>query len=237
MERLLLTMYPIKAKVKLTPQVSCWVSVGTVLVVQLFTVHFLFSHTFLDSALENTSNFTRCSFTSEEYREFHKTAWNYIVLICFNLLPIAIIITGNVAIGTILLRRKRQIYPATNQINLAQEKMALKMLFAISFFYIIFTSPYCFYVVIKAYSTEILSAKEKAIDQLVNAVMYMLLFSNLTFNFVLYFARGSLFREEWNKIVRSFRTRFKVNKRVGRSSAIVAGPNESENIATIETNI
>ena len=216
-ERSLMTIFPIKAKTKLTPRVSLFVSLSTVFVAQLFTLHLVFGHKMAESSLEKiTENGTsteiiiKCKLVSEEYRKFMYFTWNYIVLICFNLLPMAIVISGNVIIGYVLCKRKRKVFPTVNlnQLNMAREKMAVKMLFAISCFFIFSTSPYCLYAVIQnAFWDQKMTAKDKAVDQLINAIVHMLLFSNFTFNFVMYFARGTLFRQEWNKIVASVESR------------------------------
>ena len=209
-ERVLLTMYPIKAKLRLTPKISIFVSMATVLMIQFCTAHLMFSHTFSGMDVVNSKNVSRCVLSSERYARFYKTAWKFIILIFFNLLPAAIIITGNALIGTLLLKRKRKIYPklSTNPHNLAQEKKALKMLFAISLFFIIFNSPHWLYLIVRATSTRKLSPEAKAVDQLIQAIFCILLFINRTANFVLYFAKGSLFREECKEIATSLKRRF-----------------------------
>ena len=232
-ERALLTMFPIRAKLRLTPKVSMLVSMASVLFTQFFTFHLIFSKAFLRSELGNTKNTSSCVFSSKEYRIFQQTTWNYIILICFNLLPIAIIVTGNALIGVTLLKRKRQIYPQSNanHLNLTREKMALRMLFVISLFHILSTTPMCTYLVVKIYSPKAYKAKDMAVDQLVQAILYICIFSNQTFNFLLYFASGSLFREECTKMFISLKNGFhRIYQRRG-------GSNESENIRTVETDI
>ena len=232
-ERALLTIFPIKAKLRLTPKVSTVVSMASVVFTQFFTVHLIFAKTFLGSEVTNAKNISSCVFSSKEYRIFQQTTWNFIVLICFNLLPIAIIVTGNALIGVTLLKRKRQIYPKinANQQNSTREKMALKMLFVISLFYILSTTPFCIYFVVKIYSPKAYTAKDIAVDQLVQVVLYICMFSNQTFNFFLYFAKGSLFREECTKMFTSLKNGFL------RAYQRRVGSNESENIRTVETDI
>ena len=117
-------------------------------------------------------------------------------------MPFAIIVTGNAIIGIALLKRKQRIYPTgnKNQLNLAREKMAVKMLFAISILNLVFTTPYCIQLVVRIYFKMKLTDKGKAVDQLIHAICHMLLLCNFAFNFLLYFARGSLFREECKHI-------------------------------------
>ena len=142
-ERVLLTIYPIQAKMRLTPKVSLLVSTTTILVSLLFAVPMIFSRTYVESLSENSTNFSSCAFSSSGFSSFYKTTWNVIAMLWFNVLPVAMIMIGNDIIGTTLLKRKKQIYPTSNvnQQNLAQEKMALKMLFAISFLHAIFCQP------------------------------------------------------------------------------------------------
>ena len=220
-ERVLLTLYPIKAKTRLTPKVSVVVSMTTVVVSQFLSAPVIFSRTYSGSALENSTNVSACRFSSREFSSFYRTTWYFIAMLWFNVLPVAMIITGNAIIGTTLLKRRKQIYPTlnVNQQNLAREKMALKMLFAISFLRVIFTSPYAIYLIVKANSTLNQSPKEMAVDQLINAILHMLLFSNYTFNFALYFARGSLFREEFKELVAPLKQRLiKLTERRGTSN-------------------
>ena len=232
-ERVLLTMYPIKAKLRLTPRVSVMVSLATTFLTQFLTVPLIFSHTYVGSESDISKNVSNCVYSSKEYGNYLKTTWNYLVLICLNLLPIAIIMTGNALIATTLLKRKRQIHPKSigKELGAAREKTALKILFAICFLYVIFTSPFCIYAVVKIYSPRKLSGRTEATEQLVNAILYMLVFSNLTFNFVLYFANGTLFREEWNKIVTSVKNKLRESNRRREVSS------ESENVRTIETGV
>ena len=220
-ERVLLTLYPIKAKMKLTPKVSVVVSITTVVVSHFLSAPVIFSRTYSGSALENSTNVSACRFSSREFSSFYKTTWNFIAMLWYNVLPIAVIITGNAIIGTTLLKTKKQIYPTpnVNQQNLAREKMALKMLFAISFLHVIFTSPFGIYLIVKANSTLNPSPKEMAIDQLITAILHMLLFSNQTFNFALYFASGSLFKQEFKELVAPLKERFiKLRERRGASN-------------------
>ena len=232
-ERALLTVFPIKAKVRLTPKVSMIVSMASVVFTQFFTVHLIFSKTFLGSEPGNTKNISSCVFSSKEYRIFQQTTWNFIILICFNLLPIAIIVTGNALIGITLLKRERKIYPQRNahQLISTREKTALRMLFVISLFHTLSSTPLCIYLVVKVYSFKANRAKDIAMDQLVQAVLYIFIFSNHTFNFLLYFASGSLFREECTKMFVSLKDGF---FRVYRRRV---GSNESGNIRTVETDI
>ena len=210
-ERLLLTIYPINAKMRLTPKVSFFISMTTVLVSQLFAVPVIFSRTYLGTALENSANFSSCAFSSKVFETFYRTTWSFITLLWFYVFPVAVIISGNAIIGTTLLKRKKQIYPTScaNQQNLAREKMALKMLFVISFLHVIFASPYAVYLVIKANTTQDLSPKGNANDQLIHVILNMLVSCNFTFNFALYFTRGSLFRQQCKGLLISFKKKKK----------------------------
>ena len=220
-ERVLLTLYPIKAKTRLTPKVSGLVSMVTVLMSQLVGMPLMFSRTYLGSGLENSTNFSSCVFSSKEFKSFYSTTWSFIGMLLMNVLPGAMIITGNALIGTTLLKRKKQIVPVlnANQQNSAREKMALKLLFAIGFLHVIFKSPFAIYLVVKSNSTRKMSSRGMAVDQLIIAILHILLFSNYTFNFALYLARGSLFREECKEIITSLKKRFmKLHESRGASS-------------------
>ena len=207
-ERVLLTIYPIKAKMRLTPKVSLLVSTTTTSVSQLFAVPMIFSRTYVESLSENSTNFSSCVFYSRGFSSFYKTTWNFIATLWFNVLPVARIITA--VIGTTLLKKKKQIYPTPNinQQNLAREKMALKMLFTISFLHVIFTSAFGIYLIVRRNATLKLTPKEMAVDQLTIAILYVLMFSNNTFNFALYFTMRSLFRKEFNELVSSLKNSF-----------------------------
>ena len=214
-ERVVLTIWPVKAYLKLSPKLSLKISIGTALLIQCLTSHLLFTHTMNTTTINinNSSSQTtkKCKLNTQETRDFMNTSWNYIVLICFNVLPMVTIISGNMVIGTVLFKSKRQIHPKGTliQTNLTREKQAVKMLLILSCFFVVCTCPYCVYFVLKS---RVNGEKEIAVDALINVSVHILLFSNFTFNFSLYFVRGKLFRQEWKKITLSMSNKLSVMK-------------------------
>jgi hypothetical protein len=99
-------------------------------------------------------------------------------------------------------RRFKKVYPSSQgqskQPN--RTRSQTRMLFVLSSFFLITTLPFCIYLVIRS-DLKDLSHTDIVKYQLVNALVRMLLYSNFTFNFFLYFVSGTLFKQEWQRMV------------------------------------
>ena len=84
-----------------------------------------------------------------------------------------------------------------------------KMPFLICSFYLITSVPFTIFSLIKTvHFSNVTDEKLYAKLQLTRAILQMMLYCNFTFNFWMYFASGSLFKEEWNQIVTSIQRKF-----------------------------
>lgn len=203
-ERTLLTKAPIYWKSKLTPRNAFIVSLIAFFVIAALNSHLIFGLRLYNGNF--TQNVTvpqmpfKCYFRSEEYGKFFFQYWNVIVLVLYNLLPASIIIAGNINIAVVLIYRRNRVNPSVNPDNNNRRKSSAKMLFVLSVFYVITTTPWCVYYSLRGEISDY-SEASFAKWQLATVVVSILVWSNFTFNFFLYFVSGTLFKNEWKRLV------------------------------------
>lgn len=207
-ERTLLTRAPVFWKSKVTPRNALIASL-----IVLFVIATLNSHLIFGLRLYNTSdngNITKnvtepqipfkCYFSSEEYGKFYFQYWYKIVLALYNLIPASIIIIGNLNIAFMLIYRRNKVNPSSNPNSNNRRKSSAKMLFVLSVFYVITTTPWCVYNSLRGKITDY-SEESFSKWQLATVVVSIFVWSNFTFNFFLYFVSGTLFKNEWKRLV------------------------------------
>lgn len=226
-----MTKFPVWAKVHIKPKVALITSMITFFLVQGATAHLLYGHKLITYRDPGRSNMTTaavrmCYMVTPEYEQFFFTTWNQIVLLAFNVAPMGIIITGHCIIGTSLLLKRRRLIPQntiTNQV--ARRDMAItKTLFAIAFYFVVCTTPFCLYFALTDSELDNPNSHAAAIDKLALTVVYMLLFTNFTFNFYLYVCRATIFRKEWKQMVQVWKNMFRRLGGIWRFNANVIMP-------------
>jgi hypothetical protein len=113
---------------------------------------------------------------------------------------------------TILQQKKklRRVHPeisGADTRNPQQRKSPTRMLFLLSGAFLITTFPYSSYMVVQS-GLKNLDERCFAQHQLITAIILMLVYSNFTCNFFLYFVSGTLFKNEWSKLVVDVRQKF-----------------------------
>ena len=215
-ERAIFLAFPIRAKYKLTPKVAMIVCLVSMVIAQAGSAHFIFGYSFRDTMNEITNGndtiLTQtklCTRASEEFDQFYRFTWDYIVLICFTLIPLCILIAGNVSICLSIRSSKRRIHIHQNSINrntgsssADKGQAVVKILFFLSLGYIVCTLPYTFYWVIHDTFGE-LTPTQEATDALVYAIVHILMYCNFTIGFVVYYSMSTLFRTECKKVLTS----------------------------------
>lgn len=215
-ERTLLTKAPVFSRNKMTPRFALISSLIVLVLVGLINGHMIYGFSIYTSTADKTvddnigenqlnASAFPCDFISSEYKYFYVHIWAVIMFILYTLLPSIIIILGNINIAAvILLQRKRQAKVAPG--NPAKEaianrkKSSARMLFILSFFFMLSTMPYCIYFVVRS-QVKYISDRNVAKWQLLTVIVNILGWCNFTFNFFFYFVNGTLFKQEWKRLV------------------------------------
>lgn len=96
-------------------------------------------------------------------------------------------------------------------------RSATRLLFGVCAFFVATVLPYCVYHVIKNQLSEV-SYREVAFLQLIQSIIYCLLYCNFSFNFFMYFMCGTLFKKEWKRISGAAKSKLPfLSQRVGTS--------------------
>jgi hypothetical protein len=210
-ERIFLSMTHKVAYPKMTPRFAFIASTVLLFIIVLFTCHLIFGFYFDEVNIpteKNASQFVKvkqCLFMSTDYMIFYNEIWKPLVLLFLNVIPVIAITCGNIIIGLQILQYRnmlRRIFPVPTTASRArQRKTPAKMLFLVSGIFLVTTLPYTIYLVVK---NELRDLDERSIarHQLLTSALSMLLYSNFTFNFFLYFVSGTLFKLEWQTIIK-----------------------------------
>lgn len=217
MERFLLTKWPVTARARLTRKKAIIACVTVVLAVLSLTLQVLIVAT-LKSSTEYDENEnkllvnTACVYIYGQSATYYKTGWPVLVLVAFNLAPIVLILLGNVSIVLTLISQRRKLRRTnpelTHQhiVSPNKGKAATKMLFLVSAMFIVTMSPFTLGNAIMS-QLKVTSITEKATRQLIYSVLRNIMYFNFTFNFVLYFVSGPLFKQEWKSLVKGVRAK------------------------------
>ena len=224
-ERTFVIAWPVYSRGKVTRKNALISCISLLVIIMVFMGFFLFafdmqtvpSKTLTKNDTTPALETVACLPRTKEMHEFIAGTWRIVVFIALNLLPLLIISTGNtiIAINLILYtkRRRRRIQPdipAPSTLSKRTVSATKIPLFLCSFF-LITTIPYTSFGVIKSkYFKDVTDVETNAHLQLAHAVTYVLLYGNYTFNFLLYFVTGTLFKTEWNEIVNTMKNRHSV---------------------------
>jgi hypothetical protein len=87
-----------------------------------------------------------------------------------------------------------------------KRKSSTKLLLTISIFFLLTTLPYCIYAIVKG---RVHQLDEDGVDtwRALTFFFNILLWSNFSFNFFLYFVSGSLFKQEWKILIEKIKSR------------------------------
>lgn len=240
LERVLLTCWPLAARAKLTRKTSLIAVTTTFFLICLLTIHVPFSAEIKtvmnrgdDGAVLGTEKV--CTYASTAGAMFYLQHWPFIVLTVLNLMPMTVVVFGNAAILLTIITGRRNLRRTgptevhnDHHMSSKRVKSATKMVFLVSSVLILTTSPFTFGNAILSLSAPS-SVQETARRHLVYTVLRHLMYCNFTFNFVLYFVSGTLFKQEWNTIVHNFR--IKISKFLAPRQ-----PEDRQNIQTLSTN-
>ena len=225
-DRMLLIKYPIWAKTNCTKRRSIYIALA--IATALFIMDsptFMFYHRkelFIYSNVTNNSVLTgyMCTHSSEAFKYFSTKIKSVLILLLFSIGPVICLTYCNI----ILLRelnlrhQKKQIRRVNIAIKVKEElelRSVTKMLVTVCIFFIIITVPGCIYLVIEPYILDRKISSDASISMMFHAILGCLLYSNNTFNFILYCVSGKLFRKELQEMLKG--VRFMVLKRIIRN--------------------
>ena len=212
-DRMLLIRHPIWAKTNCTKKRSVIISsVMTSVLFILDSPMFMFYHraeVFMFSDATNTSVLigNSCTYSSEDFNNFTKKIKSILILLLFSIGPIICLTYCNVILLKELTKRhhRKQI----RRINISskvKEQLELrsvtKMLVTVCIFFIIITVPGCIYLVTEPYVLDRKVPEDAAISKMLNAILGAVLYSNNTFNFIMYCVSGKLFRKELSDMMK-----------------------------------
>ncbi|KAH3808658.1 hypothetical protein DPMN_137015 [Dreissena polymorpha] len=150
---------------------------------------------------------------------FYGDIWSIVVLVVLNVVPMLIIILGNINIRINIVRQKRRLRTQQSNRNNdtveisqtrrhkdASRNSVTRMLLLISIFLILTTFPFTIYRCLW-FEIDDSSLKAHAKRHLYDSILEVILYCNFTFNFFFYFVSGSLFEEDWHRMVDEMRSR------------------------------
>ena len=217
-ERSLFTLFPIIAKSKLTARNAVFTSLGLMTFAASYNGHLLYGYTITKSenfsvTLNNTEVYCKvsCSVRQGNYAEFFDSTWSLMVTLSASIVPIILVVTGNAVVAVVLFKRQRALRRVRHReenlevneiINNRPSKQSIntKIFFILSGVYIFTTVPYGVFI-IKVKQHQLVDEHTFSKYQLVNGIVRCILWSNFSFNFLLYFMTGSLFKSEFKKMI------------------------------------
>ena len=162
------------------------------------------------SNVTNTSNIyiVKCVPQPGYHVKFYFKVWPWITIFACSLVPVAVIFISNVRILKVMLSRRKRIAPQTSRIeeNRAQSQVnraVVRMLIAVSIFYIFSTLPICIYLLLEAYLFPVETPENVVNRKLFWAITSLLFYSNSSVNFLLYCFSGTLFRSLFKDMIKN----------------------------------
>ena len=172
-----------------------------------------------------------CAATTEWYAQFRAETWPLIFSLSFSVTPVVCQILGNVLLVRELVLRSRQkkarkILEAGHKKEKQDLKSITKMLLAVCAFFVLSSFPQCTQMVIKTYIFDLDIPHDVAKRLLFQCIVQIMVYSNISINFLLYTFSGRMFRKELCTIF--LHARRQVLKWLGRSVHPVDTINDKE---------
>lgn len=211
LERLIAIKFPFTAKRRMTPQFAFVACITLFATLGIFTGHLLIGNQIMYMIVpkhNSTFNWTTtekvCLQMPESYRLFYNSYWSLLILIFGSILPVVLIVTGNVIIAVTVIKVRNTVLPNIQSKDIARNvhKTPTKLLFALSAMFLCTTLPFTIYLINIDYSRQV-DGHTLSVYQLLTVCAYCSVWCNYSFNFLLYFVNGRLFKKEWQHIVRT----------------------------------
>ena len=178
---------------------SAWVQLfGCILFVCLAEFHLFFFYdlTYSDTLpkKDDVTSFecTVDKFSHEKYYQFRSHIYPKLALVLYTIVPLTIIITGNVLIARTVRRTSKRSY-STNK-----KRSITRMLYAVSMLYAVLTSPAAIFLAIAPTSYQSIP-----MFHLQWTLLRLLFYSCHSVNFILFCVSGTFFRQEFVAFLKS----------------------------------
>jgi len=205
LERMIMTRSLEHTRTKLTTKNAAIVSIVLLCICWLYSSHYVFGYSIQKVDLDNNTSELKCAASTDQFVAFYKTTWPVMVLVGLNFIPIVLIILGNITIVVNIIQQRRKlmkIHPSNNfnQNTVLKRKSLTKLLFLLCGFFIATTVPYAISnVVVKRANNE--TTEDQHFNKMIVTICFNFLFCNFSFNFFFYFVSGTLFKQEWKKLL------------------------------------
>ena len=210
-DRLILIKHPIWAKNKCTKKQSFLTAMALTIALFVLNSHmcvfFKRSEITAFSKETNTSVIVgyKCSYASDDYKQFHVKTRSMITLVLFSIAPIICLVFSSIILlrEVSLRHRKKQVRRANaNHKEHTGSASVMKMLIAICVFFVVLYVPALVYQLISPYIFDRTVKADVAKRMAFTSILSFLYYSNSSFNFLLYCVSGKLFRKELIDIYR-----------------------------------
>jgi len=127
------------------------------------------------------------------------------VLVGLNLIPIALIVLGNITIVVNIIQQRKKlmkIRPSniSNQNTAHKHKSLTKLLFFLCGFFIATTAPFTISNVVTKWTNQNSTEAQHINELIFSTVCFNIGFCNFSFYFF-FFVSGTLFKQEWKKLL------------------------------------
>ncbi|KAH3741011.1 hypothetical protein DPMN_047729 [Dreissena polymorpha] len=210
-ERVLVTSSFALSKKKLSNKTAVIISCILLAICLLFPLHYYFGFR-LDTFPKQTGNFTNlnemwtvCVKVSETFENFYKNVWPVMIMTVLNIIPMVLIVSGNLTILINIVRHARQmdrVLPENRNAeirNSRRNRFLYKMLFLVCGCFVVTNLPYNVYLQFWD-RIDVSTPRGLARRNMYDAIFLCLTYCNFALNFVLYFVSGTLFKQEFRAL-------------------------------------
>ena len=204
-ERCFSVWFPHKVKMFCTKRKTYIIIVVIILIMAVINSHFLYR---LGDYIGTAKNWTYCRNIYDDYN-FLTFTWPWVDFLIYSLFPSTILSVCNISIIHKVISSTRQMLQNSSSnasstqrgsmtFRRSQESSLTAMMLVTSITYVLCTAPFCIFIIYYAIAPRevFAGAKQRAVGELVFAVVNMLQFTNNCINFVLYCVSGRRFRAE-----------------------------------------
>ena len=241
-DRLLAIKFPLWAKSHCTKRIALVIVIVLSVAVSLIDSHLLMfmyrDEVYSSSNKTNTSVLLDVACnpnpTNIQYVKFKNKVWPFLTFFLYSFSPIVWLVTCNIflfkqlSLRHVKKQKSRQV-DTEGRRERKDLKSLTKMLIVLCVFFIVVTVPTCVYMIVTPYVFARTSAHDTAKKLLFSSIASVFLYSNNTFNFIIYCVSGSLFRKELRHLFKEVKVYFlkRLNIRID--------PHQTLNESTLET--
>jgi hypothetical protein len=197
------------------------ICITLVIIVMLLNGHLMYGRVLMERQVNIAgNNVTRmkliqvCSLRQGNYLEFYNLVWRKLLLIIGSIVPFALIVLGNAIVAISLIKSRRALRRVQHSsegvvVDMTRQpsrnKSNYKMFFTICTVFLVTTVPYGVYLNVIDLGKTV-DEHTLAKYQLSSVIMRCMYWSNYSLNFLLYCLTGSLFRNEFKRVIESAHT-------------------------------